>query len=83
MNPGDGLDTIENAPAPIEFTAAGLCKIAFKAPAAGTYVLMTSTTVNGTYEAEGTPVEKAAGDLVELTETSSATTKFFKIGYEK
>lgn len=83
VNPGDGLDTIENAPAPIEFTAAGLCKIAFKAPAAGKYVLMTSTTVNGTYQAEGTPVEFAAGALVELTETTAGTTKFFKIGYEK
>ncbi len=83
VNPGDGLDTIENAPAPIEFTAAGLCKIAFKAPAAGKYVLMTSETVNGTYLAEGTPVEFAAGDLVVLTETTAGTTKFFKIGYEK
>ena len=83
VNPGDGLDTIENAPAPIEFTAAGLCKIAFKAPAAGKYVLMTSETVNGTYLAEGTPVEFAAGALVELTETTAGTTKFFKIGYEK
>ena len=83
VNPGDGLDTIENAPAPIEFTAAGLCKIAFKAPAAGKYVLMTSTTVNGDYKAEGTPVEFAAGALVELTETTAGTTKFFKIGYEK
>lgn len=81
VNPGDGLDTIENAPAPIEFTAAGLCKIAFKAPAAGKYVLMTSTTVNGTYQAEGTPVEFAAGALVELTETTAGTTKFFKIGW--
>lgn len=83
VNPGDGLDTIENAPAPIEFTAAGLCKIAFKAPAAGKYVLMTSETVNGTYLAEGTPVEFAAGALVELTETTAGTTKFFKVGYEK
>ena len=83
VNPGDGLDSIENAPAPIEFTAAGLCKIAFKAPAAGKYVLMTSETVNGTYLAEGTPVEFAAGALVELTETTAGTTKFFKIGYEK
>lgn len=83
VNPGDGLDTIENAPAPIEFTAAGLCKIAFKAPAAGKYVLMTSTTVNGTYQAEGTPTAYEAGALVQLTETASATTKFFKIGYEK
>ena len=90
VNPGDGLKDYvpgegETVPAPIEFTDAAtpLCKIAFVAPAAGKYVLMTSTTVNGTYEAEGTPVEKAAGDLVELTETSSATTKFFKIGYEK
>lgn len=81
VNPGDGLDTIENAPAPIEFTAAGLCKIAFKAPAAGKYVLMTSTTVNGTYQAEGTPVEFAEGALVELTETTAGTTKFFKIGW--
>lgn len=83
VNPGDGLDTIENAPAPIEFTAAGLCKIAFKAPAAGKYVLMTSTTVNGTYQAEGTPTAYEAGALVQLTETASAPTKFFKIGYEK
>lgn len=83
VNAGDGLDTIENAPAPIEFTAAGLCKIAFKAPAAGKYVLMTSTTVNGTYQAEGTPTAYEAGALVQLTETASAPTKFFKIGYEK
>ena len=91
VNPGDGLAQYKTdhpdatVPEPIEFTsdATPLCKIAFVAPAAGKYVLMTSTTVNGTYQAEGTPVEFAAGALVELTETTAGTTKFFKIGYEK
>lgn len=91
VNPGDGLAQYKTdhpdatVPEPIEFTsdATPLCKIAFVAPATGKYVLMTSTTVNGTYQAEGTPTAYEAGALVELTETASATTKFFKIGYEK
>ena len=99
VNPGDGLAAYNAAHAddpdftpvePIAFSDAAtpLCEISFVAPEAGTYVLLSSTTVDGTYNPEtGVDASKtvAASAVVTLTEGSTSATgaKFFKIGYEK
>ena len=81
---GDNL--LANDGAPMEFAADGKCTVRFRAPATGVYVLMSSTTVNGTYVAdEAASATKTVTDLddnlVELTEGTAGTTKFFKIGW--
>lgn len=83
VNPGDNLPA---GTAPMSFGADGKCTVRFIAPAAGTYVLLSSTTVDAAAEAwtaDGTPVTVEAGATVELTEGTSAPAKFFKIGWEK
>jgi len=81
---GDNL--LANDGAPMEFAADGKCTVRFRAPATGVYVLLSSTTVNGTYVAdEAASATKTVTDLednlVELTEGTAGTTKFFKIGW--
>ena len=99
VDAGDGLAAYNAAHAddpdftpvePIAFSDAAtpLCEISFVAPEAGTYVLLSSTTVDGTYNPEtGDDASKtvAAGAVVTLTESSASATgaKFFKIGYEQ
>lgn len=82
VNPGDNLPA---GTAPMSFGADGKCTVRFIAPAAGTYVLLSSTTVDAAdpWTADGTPVTVEAGATVELTEGTSAPAKFFKIGWEK
>ena len=89
VDAGDGLAQykIDNpqadVPKPIEINSTtGKAEISFVAPAAGRYVLFSSTTVNGTYTEDAASAQTVAeGDLVTLTEGSTGTTKFFKIGY--
>ena len=81
---GDNLLAADGAP--MEFAADGKCTVRFRAPATGVYVLLSSTTVNGTYVAdEAASATKTVTDLednlVELTEGTAGTTKFFKIGW--
>lgn len=88
VNPGDGLKDYvpaegETVPEPIAFDeTTGKCSISFVAPEAGRYVLLSSTTVHGEYLEDADSAKTVAkGALVTLTETTAATTKFFKIGW--
>lgn len=88
VNPGDGLKDYvpaegETVPEPIAFDeTTGKCSISFVAPEAGRYVLLSSTTVDGEYLEDADSAKTVAkGALVTLTETTAATTKFFKIGW--
>lgn len=99
VDAGDGLAAYNAAHAddpgftpvePIAFSDAAtpLCEISFVAPEAGTYVLLSSTTVDGTYNPEtGADASKTVtkDEVVTLTEGSASATgaKFFKIGYEQ
>ena len=88
---GEGLAAYKEAnptadvPDPVAFNeTTDLFEVSFVPPVAGRYVLMTSATVNGTYvEDPGSEVNvTTTGEPVTLTEsTTSATAKFFKIGY--
>lgn len=84
VNPGDNLPAGTD---PISFNSAtGLVTIRFVAPAAGTYKLLSSTDLTAAKEAwtaDGTPQTVEAGATVELTEGTTGTVKFFKIGYDK
>lgn len=90
VNPGDGLKDYvpaegETVPEPIAFDeTTGKCSISFVAPEAGRYVLLSSTTVDGEYLEDADSAKTVAkGALVTLTETTAATTKFFKIGWSE
>lgn len=90
VNPGDGLKDYvpaegETVPEPIAFDeTTGKCLISFVAPEAGRYVLLSSTTVDGEYLEDADSAKTVAkGALVTLTETTAATTKFFKIGWSE
>ena len=88
---GEGLAAYKAAnpdadvPAPVAFNeTTDLFEVSFVAPQTGRYVLMVCDTIDGTYvEDAGSAVNVAtAGEPVTLTESqSSATSKFFKIGY--
>lgn len=74
-----------DVPDPVAFNeTTDLFEVSFVAPQTGRYVLMVCDTIDGTYvEDAGSAVNVAtAGEPVTLTESqSSATSKFFKIGY--
>ena len=74
-------------PPAIEFDADEKCAVSFVAPAKGWYVLMTNATVTGTYAADvGSRLEVTDANVktpVTLKESSSGTTRFFKIGWSK
>ena len=96
VNPGDGLAQYKedhptaDVPAPIEFTddATPKCEVAFVAPATGTYVLLSSTTLTTdpatwNQDPNSQAVQAQAGEIVQLEEGTPGTVKFFVIGYQE
>ena len=88
---GEGLAAYKAAhpdadvPDPVAFNeTTDLFEVSFVAPQTGRYVLMVCDTIDGTYVEDPGSAENVttAGEPVTLTESqSSATSKFFKIGY--